>query len=224
MGYRGFGIYAVANYSKQIKGIADKVNYDGINQVASLLFVNNSSENWGINTRASKKVKKIDFQTGLRYNNTSYLQFSNDDQFKNKNINTSYSFSAKTLYDNLPIIEIGWKQSFGNFKLSDNTTKFMTTKPYINLDYDFLDGFIFSADFTSYTYKNKTLGQKNNYEIANTSLFYQKESSAWSFKIEARNLFDTRFKNQNTFTSYVIADSKTYILPRILLFSIGYNL
>jgi hypothetical protein len=172
----------------------------------------------------SKKISQINFRTGLRYTNTTFLQFVNDIPFENRNQNTSYTLSAKTLYDDFPVIEIGWRQSLGNFTLSDNTTNFVTTEPFINFDYDFLSGFIVSADFTSYTYQNQTLDQRNSYEIANASLLYQKESSAWSFKVEAQNVFDVQFKNQNTFTSYIISDSRTFILPRILLFSIGYNL
>ena len=155
---------------------------------------------------------------------TTYLQFVNDLEVENQNSNTSYNFSAKTLYDDWPIIEVGWRQNFGNFSLENNTTNFVTTEPFINFDYDFLDGFIASADFTSYTYRNETLDQSNSYEIANASLLYQKKSSAWSFKIEAQNVFDVQFKNQNSFSSYIISDSRTFILPRIVLFSIGYNL
>jgi len=223
-GYRGFGIYASANYSKQIEGIVNNVNYEGINQVVTPFFVDNSSETWGLSGSMSKKISQINFRTGLRYTNTMFLQFVNDIPFENRNQNTSYTLSAKTLYDDFPIIEIGWRQSFGNFTLSDNTTNFVTAEPFINFDYDFLSGFIVSADFTSYTYQNQTLDQRNSYEIANASLLYQKESSAWSFKVEAQNVFDVQFKNQNTFTSYIISDSRTFILPRILLFSIGYNL
>jgi hypothetical protein len=223
-GYRGFGIYASANYSKQIEGIVNNVNYEGINQVVTPFFVDNSSETWGLSGSMSKKISQINFRTGLRYTNTMFLQFVNDIPFENRNQNTSCTLSAKTLYDDFPIIEIGWRQSFGNFTLSDNTTNFVTTEPFINFDYDFLSGFIVSADFTSYTYQNQTLDQRNSYEIANASLLYQKESSAWSFKVEAQNVFDVQFKNQNSFTSYIISDSRTFILPRILLFSIGYNL
>jgi hypothetical protein len=223
-GYRGFGIYASANYSKQIEGIVNNVNYEGINQVVTPFLVDNSSETWGLSGNVSKKISQINFRTGLRYTNTTFLQFVNDIPFENRNQNTSYTLSAKTLYDDFPVIEIGWRQSLGNFTLSDNTTNFVTTEPFINFDYDFLSGFIVSADFTSYTYQNQTLDQRNSYEIANASLLYQKESSAWSFKVEAQNVFDVQFKNQNTFTSYIISDSRTFILPRILLFSIGYNL
>ena len=223
-GYRGFGIYASANYSKQIEGIVNNVNYEGINQVVTPFFVDNSSETWGLSGSMSKKISQINFRTGLRYTNTMFLQFVNDIPFENRNQNTSCTLSAKTLYDDFPIIEIGWRQSFGNFTLSDNTTNFVTTEPFINFDYDFLSGFIVSADFTSYTYQNQTLDQRNSYEIANASLLYQKESSAWSFKVEAQNVFDVQFKNQNSFTSFIISDSRTFILPRILLFSVGYNL
>lgn len=223
-GYRGFGIYAVANYSKQVDGIVNTVDFEGINQVLTPLFLDNASETWGLSGRVSKKVSQINLSTGLRYNTTRFLQFANGQELENQNTNISYNLSAKTLYDDFPILEVGWRQNFGNFTLGDNTTNFVANQPFVNLDYDFLSGFIFSADFTSYTYQNKTLNQQNSYEIANASLLYQKESSAWSFKIEAQNVFDVQFKNQNSFNSFIISDSRTFILPRIVLFSIGYNL
>ena len=37
-------------------------------------------------------------------------------------------------------------------------------------------------------------------------------------------MFNTQFKQSNRFSDYVISDRKTFILPRILMFSIGYNL
>ena len=38
------------------------------------------------------------------------------------------------------------------------------------------------------------------------------------------NLFDTELKQSNSFSDYLISDSKIYILPRVVMFSIGYNL
>jgi hypothetical protein len=62
------------------------------------------------------------------------------------------------------------------------------------------------------------------YKIANTTLSTKKENSTWSYKINAQNLFNTQFKQSNLFSGYVISDTKTFILPRVVLFSIGYNL
>ena len=62
------------------------------------------------------------------------------------------------------------------------------------------------------------------YEIANATLSYKQENSAWSFKLKAQNLFDAQFKQSNSFNDFLVSDKRTFILPRILLFSIGYNL
>jgi hypothetical protein len=85
-------------------------------------------------------------------------------------------------------------------------------------------GGIFNFDYTKSNYQNRTLGQKNTYQIANATLSYKKENSAWSYKITAQNLFNTQFKQSNRFSDYLISDTKTFILPRILMISIGYNL
>ena len=128
------------------------------------------------------------------------------------------------MFDNFPTIEVGVSRDIGRFISSLNTSKFITTAPFANIDYHFLDGFIFNFDFRKSIYENKDLGQKNTYEIANTTLSYKKEDSAWSYKITAQNIFNAQFKQSNRFSEYVVSDTKTFILPRILMFSIGYNL
>lgn len=134
------------------------------------------------------------------------------------------NLSGKTLSDNFPIIELGFRQRLGSYTLSGRKSEFMTSEPFLNLDYDFWKGFIFSLDYAAYRYKNKDLNQRNNYEIANASLYYKKENSAWSFEIEAQNLFDVNFKSRNGFSSYIISDTRTYILPRVVMYSVEFNL
>jgi hypothetical protein len=128
------------------------------------------------------------------------------------------------LFDKFPKIEIGLKRTIGNFTASTNTSKFLTTEPFIIIDYDFLDGFIFNFDYRKSNYQNKTVGQKNTYEIANAMVSYKGENSAWSYKITAQNLLNAQFRQSNSFSDFLISDSKTFILPRIVMFSIGYNL
>ena len=78
--------------------------------------------------------------------------------------------------------------------------------------------------YSIYSYLYKTGNQTNNYQLANTTVSYKNENSAWSFKIDAQNLLDVKYKRQNSFSSYIISDTKTYILPRIIMFTVGYNL
>ncbi len=128
------------------------------------------------------------------------------------------------MFDNFPTIEIGYKRTIGIYTSGNSTSKFIRSEPYLNIDYDFLKGFIFNFDYKRSSYQNKNLNQKNVYAFANSTLSYKNEDSAWSYKLTANNLFDTTFKQSNRFSDYVISDTKTYILPRVLMFSIGYNL
>jgi hypothetical protein len=222
--YRGLMLFSGVSYLKKIKGVQSAVQFQGVNQYVSPVLVTNPSENWNFNADISKKIKDFKYHLKGNLSLATYLQNINNLNVTNKNKNWLYEVSTKTLFDNFPTIELGFKQSFGNYTSSNTTSKFVTTEPFLNIDYDFLKGFIFSFDYTNYKYVNKTFNQKNTYQIANATLSYKKEDSAWSFKIKSQNLFNVQFKQQNSFSSYIISDSKTYILPRIVLFSVGYNL
>lgn len=215
---------ASANYSKKIKGLISAVEFDGINQFLTIQMLENPSEDWGLSASVRKRIKKIRYKFSGNYSNSKYFQSVNNSFVTNKNENYTFNIGAETLFDNFPTIEFGLGQSFGNYTSNNQTTKFSNKEPYLNIDYDFLKGFIFSFDYIYTRYENKSLNQINTYQIANSTLSYKKEDSAWSFKINAQNLFNVQFKQKNSFSSYIISDSKTYILPRIVMFSVGYNL
>lgn len=101
---------------------------------------------------------------------------------------------------------------------------FENDRLFVNLEYDFLKDFIFKADYSFDNYTNKNNGIDNSFDTANMSLFYQKEDTPWGFEINAINLFDLTFKQQNAFSNFLISDSKTFILPRIIMFKISYKL
>ena len=66
--------------------------------------------------------------------------------------------------------------------------------------------------------------QDTFYEVVNSSLRFQRKNSPFEFEFRANNLFDVRKKNTYSFSDYIISQQNTYILPRILLFSISYKL
>ena len=142
----------------------------------------------------------------------------------NKNNNYSYRIGMETLHDNFPTIDIGFKRSIGNFISNNSTSNFITNEPSLTIDYDFSKGFIFNFDYTLYDFKNKALNQRNRYDVANFTISYRKENSPWSYKMFSNNLFNSVFKRNSSFSQYVISDTKTFLLPRVWMFSISYNL
>jgi|TARA_B110000114_G_C15088089_1_gene397146 hypothetical protein len=222
--YRGLMFTANANYNKKLDGFRNAVVFDGINQFLTIQMLENPNENWGLSTSIRKRIKKIRYKFSGNYNNSKYLQGIDNNFVVNKNESYVFNVGAETLFEDFPFINIGYKKSINNFTSNNSTSQFITDEPYVNLDYDFLKGFIFSFDYTLFDYQNKQQNIKNKYTLANTTLSYRKENSAWSYKIEAKNLFNTEFKQSNRFSDYLISDTKTYILPRIIMFSISYNL
>lgn len=230
--YRGLMLFVNLNYNKQIQGVRNTVAFDvnntdasqRINQFLTAKLFSNPSEDLRGTVHLEKSIKSIKYKFDVGFNNASYIQEIDSNIQTNKNNSYNYEVGFETMFDNFPTIELGVSRDIGRFISSNNTSKFITTEPFVTIDYDFLEGFIFNFDYKKSIYENKDLGQKNTYEIANATLSYKKEDSAWSYKISAQNMFNTQFKQSNRFSDYVISDSKTFILPRILMFSIGYNL
>lgn len=220
--YRGFSLYANVNYTKKIKGYKNAVEFHGINRYLTTVLLDNPNENIGFRGTLKKRIKKIKYNVRTNYNYTTNLQSINNSFVKNNNINYSYQLGAETLFDDFPTIEIGYKRQINKYNSSGLVSKFITVEPFINIDYDFLDGFIFSFDYKYFNYKSET--QNNSYQMSNLSLLYKHDNSAWSYKVSVNNLFDTTFKLNNSFSDYLISDTKTYILPRVIMFTLGYNL
>ncbi len=222
--YRGLMLFATANYSKKAKGFGSAVNFDGVNRFLSIDMLNGPNENWRVRSSLRKKIKKIRYNLEGSYSSSSFKQSINDSFVTNKSSNYSFDAGIETFFENFPTIETGFRRSIGSYVSSNSTSKFITNEPYVNIDYDFLKGFVFNFDYTHYNYQNKAQNINNTYDVANAVLSYQKEDSPWLFKLTTQNLFDTTFKQSNSFSDYLVSDSKTYVMPRVVLFSIGYKL
>ena len=222
--YRGLLINAGFSYTKKIKGYSSVVQFDDLNQFLTLQRLSNPSENWSLNTSLRKRMKKIKYKLSGKYSHNRFLQGLNNNFTTNIRDNINFSIGAETLYEKFPVIDIGIKSSIGNFYSNNQKTDFLSFSFHINVDYNFLENFNYSFDFENFDYYNKAQNFNNLYSLANSSLIYKRENSGWSFKFDIKNIFNTKFKQSNSFSNYLITDSKTYILPRIVMFTLGYNL
>lgn len=222
--YRGLMLHASANYTKKVKGFRSAVNFDEVNRFLTVNMLDNPNENWNLRGSLRKRIKKIRYHLKGSYSDSKFKQNINNLFVTNQNNNYSFDVGFETLFQHFPTIETGFRRSIGSYVSSNSTSKFVTNEPYVNIDYNFLKGFVFNFDYTHYSYQNKSQGINNKYDVANAVLSYQKEDSPWLFKFTTQNLFDTTFKQNNSFSDYLISDSKAYVMPRVILFSIGYKL
>jgi hypothetical protein len=196
----------------------------GIDQVTTAIYTSLPEETLGISGSFSKKI--IDFKFTLQGNSTvsEYQRIINTDILFYRSFNYGYTFKTETSFKDLPNIEIGLENRFSEFESSNFSNKFVQLNPYANLEYDFLNGFIFKSDYSYNYYENKDNNELNRFQLGNASLFYNKEDSPWGFEIDVNNIFDTRFKRSNSFSEFIIVDQSIFLQPRTALFKISYKL
>lgn len=221
--YRGIIISGSASYNKKIKSIRNQVQLQGIDRFSMPFLTDNPETRWRFRGSIRKTFGKIITKVNGNVTLSDYFQEVNSTLSKNKSNSTGFGLEVATNFKEWPNIEVGFNKSYSNFKSNTTNSNFTIQNPYVNLEYDFLNGFIFEADYSSNRYKDNN-NQKNNYKIANASLFYQKEDNAWGFKVSGTNILGANFKNKNSFSEFIISDQRTYILPRIWLFSVIYKL
>ncbi len=222
--YRGYHFNINTNLNKKIKSLKNTTQLEGIESVNTQILFNRSEQNWSTNFSFSKKIKKIRYKIKSSFRYNDFFQILNNQTNKNISKTVSLEPSITTFFKKLPNIELGYKKDFNNYRSLSNITKFENDKFYTFLEYDFLEDFILKIDYTFDKYQNKSSNINTTFDNANASLFYQKGDSPWGFEITANNIFDTTFKQQSSFSSFLISDSKTFILPRIVMFKLVYKL
>ena len=222
--FKGLNINASVNFNKKIKQFKTVTQLQGIDQFNTPIQFEQPEQTWTINGGISKKINKVRYKFRSRFSYNDFYQILNNETNLNVSKNLSSTVSAETFFKNFPNIEIGYTKAFNNYKALGNETRFTNDAFFVHLEYDFLEDFIFKADYNLDIYKNNDANINNQFDNANASLFYQTEKSPWGFEIAISNIFDTAFRQQNSFSSFLISDSKTYIMPRIIMFKIAYKL
>ncbi|TXD83896.1 carboxypeptidase-like regulatory domain-containing protein [Subsaximicrobium wynnwilliamsii] len=213
-----------SSYNKKIKSFKTVTQLQGIEQFSTAILFDRPEQSWMLSSRFSKKIKKLKYNFSARYSYTDFYQLLNGQTNLNISKSLSSTLSIETSFKEHPNVEVGYTKDFNNYRAFGAPNNFENDRFFINLDYDFLENFILKADYSFDAYNNKSANIKNTFDTANASLFYQLEDSPWGFEINASNLFDVGFKQQNNFNSFVISDSKTFILPRIIMFKLAYKL
>ena len=222
--FKGLNLNAGVNFTKKVKQFKTITQLQGIDQYNTPILFEQPEQTWTINGGISKKINKIRYKFKSRFAYNDFYQILNNETNLNVSKNLSSTVSLETFFKNFPNVEIGYTKAFNNYKALGNDTKFTNDTFFVYMEYDFLEDFIFKADYNLDVYKNNDAQINNHFDNANTSLFYQTEDSPWGFEISVSNLFDTKFKQSNSFSNFLISDSKTFILPRIMMFKVSYKL
>lgn len=222
--YKGLILNAKLHYIKRVKSVRNIIQIEGINQVNTSVYTNLPENTYSFTGSFTKRIAKYRLTLRGNINLFDYSRIINGAQNSYQSHNYHYTAKVETRFREWPNIEIGWEQSFTNYKNPFFTTRFTQVNPYALLEWDFLNDFIFKADYSYNYYQNRNTEQINRFELGNFSLFYNKEDSPWGFTIDVNNVFDVQYKNENSINQFMVTDKNIYLQTRTLLVKLSYKL
>lgn len=210
-------------YLRKENSITRQTEIEGIDQISTSILTDLPEDRYSFNAGVSKRIPNFTISLNGNASLSEYSRIINDEVFDYENISFGYRASVRTRFKDLPNIDVGVNQNFSQLHSNTIENDFSILSPYANLEYDF-GNFIFDFNYDYNYFKNKSTGDANRFEMADASLFYGKESSAWGFELSATNLFNIDFKRQNSVNEFIVTDRKTFIQPRIVMFKVIYKL
>jgi len=214
------------NYTRRINGIRTNTVIAGINQVSTP--VNQESnfpdETLSVFGRFSKTIKKLQFNlnANIAINNT--FNTINTEVNESNSFTQNYRASVQSNFRDWPNFEVGYRFIANRYDNGGFTQTYFTNRPYANVNIRFLKDFNFKAEWDYYNYSNDTKTVENKYSFVNADLFYRRSDSSWEFAVQATNILNTSFINNDSFNEQYNTTTQYAVLPRIIMFIVKYDL
>jgi CarboxypepD_reg-like domain len=214
-------VFANLTYNKKINPVKNASNFAGVNQSSFAINSNFADESiFGALNYGRSFLKNYKASTGIKMNWSKFNNIQNNLPLTNESFTQNYNLEISTNFKNLPNIEIGYNYTLNNYQ---NTT-FYTKSPTIKLDYYFLDGFSFIADYQFYNYTNSDKTILNTYDFLSSSLVYKNPNGKLEYSLAATNLLNTKSLNDDSFSQFSSRSSQYTVQPRYIIFSLKYDL
>jgi hypothetical protein len=220
--YRGIIWNAMASFNKKVRTIRNQIELDGINQFNTPVLTDNPETNYRLNGSVSKKIYRFNLKLNTNLSWFNYVQTLNNITTTNDRNNQDIGFTVKTAYKKWPLLSVGYTKGFSQFS---GITKSDFESDKFNSDFEItiLKDWIYKIDYQSVRNTNSN-NQTNFFETVNASVRHQKKDSPFGFELTVNNLLNLKAKNDYSFSDYMISERQTFILPRVILFSVSYKL
>jgi|TARA_R110002020_G_scaffold474772_3_gene707317 hypothetical protein len=214
------------NYTRRINGFKSDTELIAINQVSSPFNIDSNFPDETISAfgRFSKRVKKLQFSLQGNVALNKSFNLINNAVLESESLTQSYNGSVRSSFREWPNFEVGYRLTVNNYDNGGREQTFYTQRPYANVDINFLKDFTLSAEWDYYNYTDDAKTIDNTFSFLNANLYYQKGDSPWEFRIQADNILNTEFTNQDSFNEQFNTTSQYFVLPRILMLVIKYDL
>lgn len=219
-------INANISYTRRINAFKNNSEIVAINQVGSPFNIDSNfpDETFSAGGRFSKTIKKLQFNLNASTALSKSYNQINRQITESRSFTQNYRASVRSNFREWPNFEAGYRININNYDNGGLEQTFYTQRPFANMDINFLKYFSLNAEWEYYNYSNRENTIENSYSFLNATLYYQKGESPWEFSLQGSNLLDTAFLNNDSFNEQFSTTSQYFVLPRILMLIVRYEL
>lgn len=230
--YFSFNLFNYTNiggnlsYTRSIDAIKTNTNLELISQVSSPVNFDSNfpDETFSAVGRFSKTIKKVQFKLDAAVFLSKTNNIINEEIRESQSFTQNYNASVLSNFKSFPNFEVGYRFMKNDYDNGGSTQIFFTNRPYANVNLRFLKDFNLFAEWDYYNYTNDAKTIENSYSFFNANLYYKHGESPWEFAVEATNILDTESINNDSFSDQFNTTSQYFVMPRIVMFVIKYDL
>jgi Carboxypeptidase regulatory-like domain/Outer membrane protein beta-barrel family len=214
------------NFTRRLEGIKNNTQIVAINQVTvpENIDSNFPDETISLFGRFSKRIKKVELAARANVSLSMSNNIINEQIQASESLTQSYRASARSSFREWPNFEVGYNFTVNNYDNGGFKQTFYTQSPYANVDINFLKYFSLSATWDFYNYTDKAETISNEYSFLNATLYFQETDSSWEFSLQGTNILNTQYTNSDSFNDEFNTTSQFFVLPRIVMLVVKYNL
>ncbi|WP_310991415.1 TonB-dependent receptor [Aequorivita marina] len=230
--YFSFNLFNYTNiggnigYTRRIDAVKTNTQLVGINQVSSPVNFDSNfpDETFSAVGRFSKRIKKIQFKLDAAVFLSKTNNTINNEVQESQSLTQNYNASLLSNFREFPNFEIGYRFMKNDYENGGIEQTFFTNRPYANVNFRFLKHFNLFAEWDYYKYTNDAKTVENKYSFFNADLYYKHGESPWEFSVRATNILNTKSINNDSFNDQFNTTSQYFVMPRIVMFVIKYDL
>ncbi|MFD1614664.1 carboxypeptidase-like regulatory domain-containing protein [Gelatiniphilus marinus] len=220
----GLSFYSSIRYNKRSNIITNSFLFSEIYSIVSPTQLDVANQSFSSRFKLTYNKPFWNIKYGIRYNHTSLNNVINNSRVSPKLNTFSNDLEFKTKYESYPNIELNANYTF-NFNENNNIeNRQQSFSIDTNVNYNYKD-WKFDINYGFTLFKNKANFNTNSFfDLLNTTIFYNKEDSPWSFEVDGYNLTNNNSRLFSYFSSTNIDEKQIFVFPRTILFSIIYKL
>ncbi|MDO4728003.1 MAG: carboxypeptidase-like regulatory domain-containing protein [Bacteroidota bacterium] len=221
--YRGINGFANLRYNQKLEGNRNQMLFSDNNHLSNPVGIHTPETNWNGFVSLQKKIKFVRVGINSMFSWSEYHQKINGVVTANSRSTQRYGVDLRTASNKLPTVYLAYYKGFGSYKGS-STNSVSSDSFDARLEHTLSKSFKAYINYSYLYNKNGATQQGADSQKLDFTIEYKNTSRPFGVSLTLNNILNYNSRTTNYITDYTIQEDVVYLMPRVILLSLHYNL